>query len=280
MTKSDHFLGDCLEVLTTVPAASVQLIVTSPPYANQRKKTYGGVHPDKYTEWFLPRAAEFQRVLKPDGTFILNIKENVVKGERHTYVIDLVLALRKQGWLWTEEWMWHKRNTTPGKWPNRFRDLWEHVYQFNMNKKFQMNQEAVMVPMGKWSQNRLAHLSEEDRVRDDSATGSGFSRNIENWVGREKAFPGNVLHFASECSNKGHSAAFPRSLPEFFIKLFSTKGDTVLDPFEGSGTTGAVASDLGRHYVGIDITPNPKLHKTETVASDCIVYDDDIWYYK
>jgi site-specific DNA-methyltransferase (adenine-specific) len=114
--------GDCLVILPTLASSSVDLIITSPPYADQRKDTYGGVHPDRYVEWFLPISAELKRVLKPEGSFILNIKERVVNGERHTYVLELIIALRKQGWLWTEEYIWHKRNSYPGKWPNRFRD--------------------------------------------------------------------------------------------------------------------------------------------------------------
>ena len=121
--------GDCLDVLAPLSNNSIDLIVTSPPYADQRKQTYGGIHPDKYVDWFMPRAKEFLRVLKPDGTFVLNIKERVVDGERHTYVLDLILAMRAQGWLWTEEFIWHKKNSYPGKWPNRFRDSWERLIQ-------------------------------------------------------------------------------------------------------------------------------------------------------
>ena len=97
--------GDCEEILKRIPDNSIDLIFTSPPYADQRKKTYGGVSPDDYVDWFLPRASQFLRVLKPTGTFILNIKERVVDGERHTYVLELILKLRQQGWLWTEEYM-------------------------------------------------------------------------------------------------------------------------------------------------------------------------------
>jgi site-specific DNA-methyltransferase (adenine-specific) len=118
-------LGDCLDVLRKQPANSVDLLFTSPPYADRRKGTYGGTKPEEYVDWFLPRSAEFLRVLKPDGTFVLNIKERAEKGERHTYVIELILPLRQQGWLWTEELIWHKKNSYPGKWPNRFRDGWE-----------------------------------------------------------------------------------------------------------------------------------------------------------
>ena len=247
--------GDCKEELKKLPENSVDLIFTSPPYADQRKKTYGGIHPDKYVEWFLPTTEQLLRVLKPTGTFILNIKEKVINGERSTYVMELIFAMKKQGWFWTEEFIWHKKNCYPGKWPNRFRDAWERLLQFNKDKKFNMYQEEVMVPMGNWTKTRLIKLSETDKERDESKVGSGFGKNISNWLNREMAYPTNVLHLATECNNKNHSAAFPEGLPEWFIKLFTKEGDTVLDPFMGSGTTILVANRMKRNSIGIEIVP-------------------------
>jgi site-specific DNA-methyltransferase (adenine-specific)/site-specific DNA-methyltransferase (cytosine-N4-specific) len=255
MNKPQIYLGDCREVLKQIPVNSVDLIITSPPYADQRKTTYGGISPDKYVEWFLPISKQLFRVLKPTGTFVLNIKEKVVQGERSTYVLELIIEMRKQGWLWTEEFIWHKKNCYPGKWPNRFRDAWERLLQFNKNRNFNMYQEAVMVPMGDWTQNRLRNLSETDKIRDTSKTISGFGKNISHWLERKEAYPTNVLHLATECNNKKHSAVFPESLPEWFIKLFTQEGDTVLDPFMGSGTTCIVAQKMGRETIGIEILP-------------------------
>ena len=246
-------LGDCADVLRDYPDDFFDLIVTSPPYADCREKTYGGIKPGAYVQWFLPKSEQLFRVLKPTGTFILNIKEKVVQGERHTYVIELILALRKQGWLWTEEFIWHKRNCHPGKWPNRFRDAWERCLQFNKVKRFRMFQESVMVPMGEWAQTRLKHLGKNDVVRFDSQVGSGFGKNIANWIGREKAYPSNVLHLSTETDNRNHSATFPSAIPEWFIHLFTKEGDWVLDPFVGSGTTCEAAQKLARNSVGIDV---------------------------
>lgn len=253
--KTDIILGDSKKVLKKLLDNSVDFIFTSPPYANQRKSTYGGIHPNKYVEWFLPISEELLRVLKPTGTFVLNIKEKVVKGERSTYVMELIIAMRKQGWLWTEEFIWHKKNAFPGKWPNRFRDSWERLLQFNKDKKFNMYQEEVMVPMGNWAKTRLKNLSETDKTRDESKVGSGFGKNISNWLDRDMAYPTNVLHLATECNNKNHSAAFPEALPEWFIKLFTKQEDIVLDPFMGSGTTNFVAKRMNRNSIGIEILP-------------------------
>jgi site-specific DNA-methyltransferase (adenine-specific)/site-specific DNA-methyltransferase (cytosine-N4-specific) len=268
--KTDILLGDCKDVLKQIPNNSIDLIFTSPPYADQRKNTYGGIAPDEYVEWFLPIAQELLRVLKPTGTFILNIKEKVVDGERSTYVMELILALRKQGWFWTEEFIWHKKNSYPGKWSNRFRDSWERLLQFNKDKKFNMYQDEVKVPIGDWAKGRLKNLSETDKIRDNAKNGSGFGKNISNWVGKETVYPTNVLHFATECQNKNHPAAFPENLPEWFIKLFTQEGDTVLDPFAGSGTTLTVAQRMKRNSIGIEILPEyheMMLKEIETVKN-------------
>ena len=110
-----------------------------------------------------------------------------------------------------------------------------------------------MVPTGDWAKSRLKNLSDTDRTRDESKVGSGFGKKIENWIGRSMAYPTNVMHMATECGNKSHSAAFPEALPEHFINLFTREGDTVLDPFMGSGTTIVVAERMARNAIGVEI---------------------------
>lgn len=250
--KDINYLGDCAEVLKSFADNSIDFIITSPPYADNRKKTYDGVPINRYVEWFLPISLELKRVLNPEGSFVLNIKERAVDGERQTYVLELILEMKKQGWFWVEEYIWHKKNCYPGKWPNRFRDAWERCLHFTKQPHFKMYQERVMVPMGDWTERRLQKLSQTDLTRDESKVGSGFGKNVSNWLTRTQAYPTNVLHLATESSNTGHSATFPLALPTWFIKLFTAEEDVVLDPFMGSGTTALAAINLNRHFIGIE----------------------------
>ena len=252
--------GDCLDVMMLLPSNSVDLIVTSPPYADARTHTYGGVKPDEYVEWFCVRAVEMRRILKPSGSFVLNIKEKAVGGERHTYVLELILALKREvGFRWVEEYIWHKTTSAPGKWKYRFRDAWERIIHFSKTKEIKMRQDAVKVPIGDWTEKRLRNMSKNDRERQESATNSRIGRRIEAWEGKDTVYPSNVLHRSPVAHNTGHSAAFPEWLPEFFINLFTDEGDIVLDPFLGSGTSYRVASRLNRIPIGIELNPDTQL---------------------
>ncbi len=264
------YCGDCLPYLsdnTIFPDSSVDLVFTSPPYADRRYNTYGGIPPDKYVHWFLSISSQLYRILNPFGSFVLNIKENVKKGERQTYVLELILALKKQGWLWVEEYCWYKKNSYPGKWPNRFRDSWERCLHFTKQSNFKMYQDAVRVPIGDWAKQRFKSMSEKDFIRNISGTNSKFSRKVSNWLDRKTVYPHNVvvfenehyiettnvIHLATECKNRYHSAVFPIELPTWFIKLFTLDNGIVLDPFLGVGTTAIAATLLGRQYVGIEL---------------------------
>lgn len=266
---------DSSTFLKNIDSSSIDLIITSPPYADKRKKYYGSVHPNEYVDWFLPIAAELKRILKDRGSFILNIKEHPRDGERDTYVLELILELKKQGWLWIEEYCWYKKNSFPGKWPNRFRDSWERCLHFAKQKDFAMYQDAVKVPIGDWAEKRFKSLSDNDFKRHISSTNGSLGRNVSNWIDRKKVYPHNVIvmeeerylngvevendssvptliEFATVCYNKNHSAAFPIELPTWFIKLLSRKGDVILDPFIGSGTTAIASILLNRAYIGIE----------------------------
>ena len=122
--------GDSLAVLPSLPRESVDLFFTSPPYADAR--AYSRIHPDRYVEWFLPFARAMYDAAKPSGSLIINIKNRVanrgpLKGQRHPYVYQLVLALQNMGWRWVETYIWSKPNAVPGKFGPRTKDSFEYV---------------------------------------------------------------------------------------------------------------------------------------------------------
>jgi site-specific DNA-methyltransferase (adenine-specific)/site-specific DNA-methyltransferase (cytosine-N4-specific) len=260
---------------------SVDLVFTSPPYTEQRKKIYNSIPQKEYVDWFMKISKHIHRILKPTGSFVINIKENVRKKERQTYVIELILEMKKNGWVWIDEYCWFKTNSFPGYWENRFRDTWERVLHFSKQTDIKFFRNNVQNPIGDWSKKRLSssYITESDLTRKYSSTGSGFHRKVSNWIGKKTVDPHNGLKFKNENyliteddksllntnvielppvnksgkNVQNHSASFPLQLPHWFIRLLTEEGDLVLDPFCGIGTTNISSILLNRNHIGIDI---------------------------
>jgi DNA modification methylase len=139
---------DTLVLIKRVPSGTVDLIVTSPSYPGRP----GGMHPDEFVAWWLPFASEFQRVLNPAGSLVLNFKEPAIDGERHTCVSSLITAMRHMGWRWVDEYVWHKSTAMPGRWASRLRDGWERCLQFIKQPQFAFCADQILQPIGKWAQ--------------------------------------------------------------------------------------------------------------------------------
>ena len=246
--------GDSREELRRLEG-QVDLIVTSPPYADARHKHYDSVHPDEFADWFMTFHEPFWNSLKPTGSLVINIKDKVVGGVRHRYVWRTMEMLADAGWLAIEDYLWHKTNPMPGYWPTRLRDGWEYCFHLAKSKRPYFNPNAVRQPVGDWVESRLRKLGENDVKRHNSANASGFGRDISKWVDKQTVLPSNVLSYALVGKNKGHPAVFPVDLPLFFIKLLCPEGGLVVDPFGGSGSTGIAALALGRASVLIDNNP-------------------------
>ena len=242
--------GDCLNVMAKMAPESVDLIVTSPPYAEQRKTQYGGIPTDKYVNWFMPLAAEMRHCLSKRGSLVIVIKEHTVNGERSEYVMDLVKAMRRQEWKWIEEYMWHKPISVPGFWPTRLKDGWEHCHHFARDMRPKMYHDQVKF---RASQSALDNIKRyKNKPRTHSTTNSGFNMLYSGF--NELALPQNVLTILPDFTSKLHPAPFPAEVPDFFIRLFTQAGDVVLDPFCGSGTSCRAAQKLNRKFIGIDIS--------------------------
>lgn len=250
-TTCSVICGDSREQLRDYKG-QVDLIITSPPYADARSKHYDSMHPDKFCEWFMTFHEPFYQALKPTGSLVINIKDKVVDGVRHRYVWQTIEALTQKGWYAIDDYIWHKTNPMPGFWPTRLRDGWEYCFHLAKSKRPYFNPDAVRQPIGDWVESRLNKLGENDLRRHNSSNDSGFGRDISKWVDKQTVLPSNVISKALVGKNKGHPAVFPVDLPLFFINLLSPEKGFVVDPFAGSGTTGIAALSTGRKCVLID----------------------------
>lgn len=246
--------GDSEDELKKIPDSSVDMIFTSPPYADRRKKTYGGISEEEYVEWFKPIAIEIKRILKPTGSFFLNIKPHTNKGERSLYVFDLILSLKREiGFWFVEEYCWTK-NPFPGGFKGRFKNGFEPIYHFTIENPNQItfNPVACGTPMKEESIARSYR-----KQCGPPKNGSGMTgMNTTNFRDLKLARPSNVIN-VNNVSNQftlksEHSATFPEGLVEFFVKSFSNEGDLIMDCFAGSGTTGLVCMETNRDYILID----------------------------
>jgi len=264
-------LGDSGVLMAQLPRRSVDLFFTSPPYADAR--AYSRIHPDRYVEWFLPFARAMYNAAKPTGSLILNIKNRVanrgpLRGQRHPYVYQLVLALQHMGWRWVETYIWAKPNAIPGRFGPRTKDSFEYVYHFARGNKPYFDLNEVRVPY-KADNAEIARRSRDTNGRRN--TGAGFGRDRTKTYLLGGADPGNVVsvpqtynqHYGVE-----HTAAMPEGLAEFFIRAACPPDGIVLDPFAGSATTVVVARRLGRKAGGIEIHEGFAIEAQRRIAED------------
>jgi len=249
--KKEILLGDCLELMKTIADNSVDMVFTSPPYADRRKNTYGGIPEDRYLEWFKPIAIEIKRVLKPTGSFFLNIKPHTNKGERSLYVFELVIMLKKElGFLFVEEYCWTK-NAFPGSLKGRFKNAFEPVYHFTKGNPNQItfNPIACGTPIKEESIARTYRKQCGAPKNGSGMTGMNTT-NIRNLGLARPSNVINVNNVSNQFSDKQlHPATFPEGLVEFFVKSFTNEGDVVLDPFGGSGTVGLTCVKTKRQFI-------------------------------
>jgi len=248
--------GDAEQLLDRLPRESIDLFFTSPPYADAR--AYSRIHPDRYVEWFLPFARGMYQASKPTGSLIINIKNRVankgpLKGQRHPYVYQLVIALQNMGWRWIETYVWAKPNGVPGKFGPRTKDSFEYVYHFAKGPKPYFNLDAVRVPY-KADEAEIARRKRDTLGRRSTEAGFGRDRTKTYLLGG--ADPGNVVSVPQTYNQHrgvAHTAAMPEGLAEFFIKAASPAGGIVIDPFAGGATTVVIGRRLGRQAGGFEI---------------------------
>jgi len=248
--------GDSAVWLPRLPRSSVDLFFTSPPYADAR--SYARIHPDRYVEWFLPFARAMYEATTEAGSLVLNIKNRVaqtgpLRGQRHPYVYQLVLALQHMGWRWLETYIWAKPNAVPGRYGPRTKDAFEYVYHFARGVRPSFDLDAIRVPY------RTSAAEIERRKLDTNGrrnTNAGFGRDRTGTYAHSGADPGNVVTVPQTYNQHygvAHTAAMPEGLASFFIRAACPADGVVIDPFAGGGTTTVVARRLGRRAGGIEL---------------------------
>ena len=248
--RDDHvtlYHGDCVEVMASLPAESVDAIVTSPPYAMQRKSTYGGIPEAAYPEWTVRWMSEARRVLKRDGSAIINIRPHIRNGVISDYVLRTRLALREDGWAELEELIWHKKGGAPLGSIRRPRRSWESLLWYGKHGG------AYSAPKAAGAETTRIGLSGGRRGEHVSTV--QFNANGSKDVGRARVADVVALSTRMNADSDGlndHPAPYPWQLAEWCGKLITPDGGTILDPFSGSASTGVAAIRNGWNYIGID----------------------------
>ena len=246
--EDEIYCGDAGELIKKVPSGTIDLVITSPPYAMKRDKDFGHeMTYDEYVEWLFSLSKEFMRVLKKRGSFILNIKEGVKNGKRETHVLEYLTRMAKEGY-WTDTYVWVKTNPFPTGNKRRLKDGFEYCYHFTKDKKYRFNPSNCLIPANpKWLQD---NLKRKNKGKHDVTNNSGLNMAIRTCSSMVR--PSNVITMATNTTNTKHPATFPIGLPQFFIRLLTNKGDLVLDPFIGSGTTAIACLEEERSFIGFE----------------------------
>jgi len=239
---------DCRDFMAhSLKPASIDLVLTSPPYADMRD--YVKISADNYVDWFLPIATGIYNILKPEGIFVLNIRNNVVKGKRHTYVYKLVDKLVEEvGFDLIDDIIWDKRKALPNTKGKRPMDCWEFAFVFGKGVNVTWNPDTVRTAYEEKSLRRFE--SPIKRRWSTVRTEEGEKLVKPHPLG---CFPKNIIKIGSENVNQGHPATFPVAFASWFVKAYSNPGDVVYDPFAGSGSTAVAAKKNGRRWILTEI---------------------------
>lgn len=262
-------LGDAIDLFKAIDSESIDLVLTSPPYALHFKKEYGNASQSDYVEWFLPFAREIKRVLKPEGSFVLNIGGawTPKMPSRSLYIFKLLIELNeKLGYHLLQEFFWYNpaKMPAPAEWVNvrkiRVKDSVEYIFWLSQNPFAKATNRNVLEEYSK-DMKRLINKGVKSTKRPSGhLIKESFSQDNGGSIPSNLIIAGNnesnsaYIRYCYQHDKKIHPARFPSALPEFFIKFITSEGDVVLDPFAGSNTTGMVAERLNRKWISFELS--------------------------
>jgi DNA modification methylase len=276
--KSNILTGDSFELIKDIPDNSIDLIITSPPYADivNYGKNISIQKPQDYCDWLLPIFNEIQRVLKPSGSFILNINDTCKNGSRNPFIYELIYRSQKETKLkFYDTYIWHKRNGIPNGGTKRFRNTTEFIFHFIKDQKhLKFYMDRALIDASETYKQRSKTPQGVDRIVIDGKrikkskkikylTGStnktkeGYELPQTERELPDKVRPDNVVRFSTAASARDntikHPAPYHKDLPLYYINLLTDEGDVVLDVFSGIGTTGMACKELNRDYIGMEL---------------------------
>jgi len=262
--------GDCAEVLASLPSESVDAVVTSPPYAEQRKATYGGIREADYPGWTVRWMEPLKRVLKPDGSVLINIRPHVLGGQISDYTLRTRLALRDAGWAELDELIWMKKGGGPPLGHSgRPRRSWESLHWFGLDGRAWCDPVANGAPsesIGGLRDGRAATAGWKHLGGHQNEPRPGISRSLDVATFSTRNNP-------NDSADTNHPAPYPPKLAAWCVRLICPPGGVVLDPFSGSGSTGVAAIANGRRYVGVDVVEEYAAMSARRVSKEPPVLD-------
>jgi site-specific DNA-methyltransferase (adenine-specific)/site-specific DNA-methyltransferase (cytosine-N4-specific) len=306
--------GDCFELIKEQADNSVDLIITSPPYADivNYGKNISIKKPNEYVDWLLPLFNEIYRVLKPSGSFILNINDNCSNGLRNPFIYELIYRSQKETKLkFYDTYIWHKRNGIPNGSTKRFRNNTEFIFHFVKDqKKLKFYMDRVLeeptqsyVKRLETPVNDFGKVVDGERVRrpkmvryltgSTNKTKDGYELPQTKRELPDVVRPDNVVRFstagAARDNSIKHPAPYHKQLPSYYINFLTDEGDLVIDVFAGIGTTGLSCKELNREFLGYELNPkyaefgNKRIGGEELETYMVVQYDLDgnyIAHYK